>query len=130
MTATTTTTDPLVAPARPSARFGSTLFDSLVPGAAASAAPASVFDVCHVGVVLRALLFVHAVVAVGVSFVATGPASWLALAGTGSSMALPALLMWLLVACVFKAPLGALPLVGQWSVALLLGALAGAGAPC
>ena len=88
--------------------FGPTVFD--VAGAVAPAAPGSgvgsVFDVCHAGVVLRALLFVHAAMAVGVAFNAASFKSWLALAAVGSSVALPAVLIWLLVACGMKRPLG------------------------
>ena len=75
-------------PARASG-FGTTIFD--VPGAAAEplAAAASRFDVCHVGVVLRALLFVHAGVAVGVLFGAASAAGWLRLFIAGSGVALP-----------------------------------------
>ena len=106
--------------------FGTTVFD--VAGAAESvgsgAAAGSVFDVCHAGVVLRALLFVHAVMAVGVAFNASSFKSWLALAAVGSSVALPAVLAWLLVACGLKRPLGALPLAGQWIAMVGLGAFA------
>ena len=66
--------------------------------AAAPAGAGSVFDVCHVGVVLRALLFVHGVLAIGVVFVAPSFAGWLALTAAGSSIALPGVLLWLLVA--------------------------------
>ena len=112
-------------PARASG-FGTTIFD--VPGAAAEplAAAASRFDVCHVGVVLRALLFVHAVVAVGVLFGAATAAGWLRLFIAGSGVALPAVLMWLLVACGLKRVLGALPAAGQWTAAAGLGAASGA----
>ncbi len=112
-------------PARASG-FGTTIFD--VPGAAAepSAGVASPFDVCHVGVVLRALLFVHAVVAVGVLFGAASAAGWLRLFVAGSGMALPAVLMWLLAACGLKRVLGALPAAGQWAAAAGLGAASGA----
>ena len=121
---------PALAAPRPSelhsTGFGPTLLDA--PGTAALAREpvASVFDVCHVGVVLRALLLVHAVVAVGVMFVATSPPAWLGLMAAGSALALPAVLLWLLVACGLKRPLGALPLAGQWLAAMGLGALSGA----
>ena len=103
--------------------FGSTGFDA---GVAAQRAPLSVFDVCHVGVVLRALLFVHAVVAVGVLFVASGFSSWMMLFAAGSGVALPGVLLWLLVACACKRPLARLtgaatPLLA----AMALGAVSG-----
>ncbi|MDQ6680871.1 MAG: histidine kinase, partial [Pseudomonadota bacterium] len=52
--------------------------------------------------------------------------AWLALAASGSSVALPAVLVWLLVACALKRPLGALPLAYQWVAGVGLGALSGA----
>lgn len=102
--------------------FGTTLFDALAPAIPTRAAGASVFDVCHVGVVLRALLFVHGVLAIGVLF---GAVSWqdaLLRFAAGSSTALPAVLMWLLVACALKRPFGVMPAAAQWVVAILLGA--------
>jgi two-component system sensor histidine kinase AlgZ len=104
--------------------FGTTMFDALAPAEPAAAAAA--FDVCHVGVVLRTLLFVHAVLGIGALFGAASFAGWLALFATGSSVALPALLLWLLVACAAKRSFGALPLAGQWAVAIVLGAASGA----
>ena len=106
--------------------FGTTIFD--VPGAAEPlpTEAESLFDVCHVGVVLRALLFVHGVVAVGVLYGAGSPAAWLALFAAGSGVALPAVLIWLLVACALKRVLGALLPAGQWAAALALGASSGA----
>jgi two-component system, LytTR family, sensor histidine kinase AlgZ len=118
-----------VLPSRPaearSTGFGTTVFDAI--GSAEPLRPAShsVFDVCHVGVVLRAVLFVHAVVAVGVLFYAVSAADWLALVASGSSAALPGVLLWLLVACGLNRPLGAMPLAAQWVAAIGLGALGG-----
>ena len=116
-------------PSRPadarSTGFGTTVFDAIGPAEPVQAAPHSVFDVCHAGVVLRAVLFVHAVVAVGVLFNAANMRDWLALATTASSAALPGVLLWLLVACGLSRPLGALPLAAQWVFAVLLGALGG-----
>jgi two-component system sensor histidine kinase AlgZ len=106
--------------------FGTTIFDLSGAAELMPAAAASRFDVCHVGVVLRALLFVHGVVAVGVLFVAGSAAAWLALFAAGSGVALPAVLMWLLVACGLKRLLGALSPVGQWIAAVALGAASGA----
>ena len=102
--------------------FGPTLFDSLAAGAPVAVLPSSVFDVCHVGVVLRALLFVHAVVAVGVMFGAADAAGWFTRFTASAGVALPAVLLWLLVACAARQPLGALPLPAQWGAAALLGA--------
>ena len=103
--------------------FGSTVFDALA--AHAPDRPTSVFDVCHVGVVLRAVLFVHGVVAVGAVFSAASAQGWLEQFASASGVALPAVLTWLLVACALKRPLGAASSAVQWVVALLLGALGG-----
>jgi hypothetical protein len=82
--------------------FGATLFDL----AAARAQPPGrlVFDVCHAGVVLRALLFVHGVMAVGVAFGAKSSAPGCTLTAAGAGVTLPAVLGWLLVACGLQAP--------------------------
>jgi two-component system sensor histidine kinase AlgZ len=105
--------------------FGPTVFDVVAAVAPALHRSESAFDVCHAGVVLRALLFVHAAMAVGVAFNARSFAGWLALAAAGSGVALPAVLLWLLVACGLKRPLGALPLAAQWVAAIGLGAMSG-----
>ena len=70
----------------------------------AGAGPDSAFDVCHVGVVLRALLYVHGVMAIGMVFAAPSFAVWLGLTAAGSSVALPGVLIWLLVAVRAQAP--------------------------
>ena len=119
------------APARPAepraSGFGPTVFD--VAAGAMPARPAagsgSVFDVCHAGVVLRALLFVHAAVGVGVAFEARSIGGWLSLAAIGSSIALPGVLLWLLIACALNRPLGSMPLGAQWAAAIGLGAFSG-----
>ena len=105
--------------------FGPTVFDALGSAPPVRRGAGSVFDVCHAGEVLRALLFVHAGMAVGVAFNARSFTGWLALAAAGASVALPAVLVWLLVACGLKHPLGALPLPAKWLAATALGAFAG-----
>ncbi len=116
-------------PSRPSGArstdFGTTVFDAIGRAEPAQATPRSVFDVCHAGVVLRAVLFVHAVVAVAVLFKAANLRDWLALATSASSAALPGVLLWLLVACGLSRALGALPLAAQWAAAVLMGAVGG-----
>jgi two-component system, LytTR family, sensor histidine kinase AlgZ len=81
------------------------------------------FDVCHVGVVLRALLFVHSVLAVALMFSANTVANWFTLFATSASVALPAVLMWLLAACVGKRVWGGLAWSSQWIAAVVLGAI-------
>lgn len=83
------------------------------------------FDVCHVGVVLRAVLFVQAVVAVAALFGANAPLQWLSRMALITAGALPATLAWLLASCALKRLLARLPPYAQQLSALFLGALAG-----
>jgi two-component system sensor histidine kinase AlgZ len=83
-----------------------------------------VFDTCKVGVVLRAVLFVQAVVAVGAMFVAATPWDWLLQMAVLTGAALPATLAWLLAACAIKKPLARLPMPAQWAAGVSLGAMA------
>ena len=101
-----------------SSSFGASLFGPAPPLARKAD---SLFDVCHVGVVLRALLFVHAVVAIASSFQATGARSWLLLFAAASAVALPGVLLWLLLACALKRPLTALPEPAQWLWVVAMG---------
>jgi two-component system sensor histidine kinase AlgZ len=94
-------------------------------GRPAAAAPALVFDACHVGVVLRAVLFVEVAVGAGVMFGALAPLDWLGRWALASGAALPATLAWLLAACALKRPLARLPGWGQQAAGVGLGALAG-----
>lgn len=91
---------------------------------AAAGRPAALFDVCHVGVVLRAMLFAHAVLAVGVLFAAGTFDAWVLNFALGTGIVTPALLAWLIAACVLKAPLARLSFSAQ---AIVVGAL---GAAC
>jgi two-component system sensor histidine kinase AlgZ len=107
--------------------FGSTAFDAMAV-AARGAVPtvSSAFDVCHVGVLLRALLFVHGVMAVGLLFAASSWQAWLTLFAVGAGSALPGVLLWLVLVCASKSVLLALPTAGRWAVAIVLGAACGA----
>ena len=105
--------------------FGATTFD-IAPALVARRVPDSAFDVCHVGVVLRALLFVHGTMAIGMVFAAATLPVWLAFTAAGSSVALPAVLTWLLALCALKVPLAKAPVVVQWLAAIGFGALAAA----
>ena len=88
-------------------------------------AHALVFDACHVGVVLRAVLFVEAVMAVGAMFGAATPTDWLTRLALFTGGALPATLVWLIAACGLKSPLARLPPRAQYGVGVALGAVAG-----
>jgi len=105
--------------------FGATSFDMAADVAPPRRpGPDSAFDVCHVGVVLRALLYVHGVMAIGMVFAAPSFAVWLGLTAAGSSVALPGVLIWLLVLCALKRPLAAAPVALQWLAAIGFGAVA------
>jgi len=84
-----------------------------------------VFDACHVGVVLRAVLFVESVVAVAAMFDAASMLSWLTRLSLITGAALPATLLWLICACSLKKRLARLRPVGQQLAGVALGALAG-----
>ncbi len=86
---------------------------------------ASMFDVCHVGVVLRAVLFVEAVVGVGVMFGAAQLLDWIMRFSLLTGGVLPATLAWLIAACMLKTRLMKLDLRLQWFSGIVLGAAAG-----
>ncbi|MBP3980487.1 MAG: histidine kinase [Gammaproteobacteria bacterium] len=86
---------------------------------------ALVFDACHVGVVLRAVLFVEIVLGVGALYGASTPLEWLARVSLLTGGALPATLVWLIAACSFKTVLQRLGTNGQFVAGVLLGTLAG-----
>src|ERR1700752_1958610 len=83
------------------------------PAPAAAPARRPVFDACHVGVVLRAVLFVEAVMAIGAMFEAASVADWLLRLAILSAAALPAALAWLVTACALKFVLEGLPALAQ-----------------
>ena len=86
---------------------------------------ALVFDACHVGVVLRAVLFVEIVLGVGALYGASTPLEWLARVALLTGGALPATLVWLIAACSLKTLLQRLGTNGQFAAGVVLGALAG-----
>jgi two-component system sensor histidine kinase AlgZ len=102
------------------------VFQELAP---APAAPGStrrlVFDACHVGVVLRAVLFVEAVVGVGAMFGASTFLDWITRLSLLTGGALPATLVWLIAACSLKKLLARLSAWAQQVCGVALGALAG-----
>ncbi|MFM2275526.1 MAG: hypothetical protein RL211_1398 [Pseudomonadota bacterium] len=88
-------------------------------------APVLVFDACHVGVVLRAVLFVEVVVAVGAMFGSGSLAMWVTRVSLFTGGALPSTLIWLVVACSLKRVLARVPTAVQYGVGVILGALSG-----
>jgi two-component system sensor histidine kinase AlgZ len=93
--------------------------------AKARAIPPPLFDACHVGVVLRAVLGVEALLVVGTLFAATTWREWLLEAALGSAAALPATALWLLVTCAFKNVMARWPAMVQQGLGVGLGAVAG-----
>lgn len=114
----------------PSSQFeDSTLHGGLAPagGLKTSSPPlrASMFDACHVGVVLRVVLFVEAVVAVGAMFGVPGPLDWLLRFSLLTGGVLPGTLAWLIAVCALKTQLQKLATWLQWLVGVFFGAGAG-----
>lgn len=103
-------------------------FQELAPESSALApkpAAVPVFDACHVGVMLRAVLFVEAVVAVGAMFGSATFLDWLMRLSLLTGGALPATLVWLIVACSLKKLLARLSSSAQQVVGVALGGVAG-----
>jgi len=88
-------------------------------------APAMAYDVCQVGVVLRAVLIVEAMLAVLALFLASRPADWLGLLAMLTGGALPATLLWLVALCAAHRQLRRWRAPWQQAAGALLGALAG-----
>ncbi|QNP47952.1 sensor histidine kinase [Diaphorobacter aerolatus] len=84
-----------------------------------------VFDACHIGVVLRAVLFVEVVLGVGVMFQSASPMDWLTRLALVTGGALPSTLGWLLCICALKSQLQQLPTFAQYLLGTLLGFVAG-----
>ncbi|RZK99367.1 MAG: sensor histidine kinase [Rubrivivax sp.] len=85
----------------------------------------SAFDVCHVGVVLRVVLGMQLMLALGVAHVAASPADWLVRWSQALATALPASLLWLVLTCAGRSLLERMSPAGQWASAVILGAVAG-----
>jgi two-component system sensor histidine kinase AlgZ len=84
-----------------------------------------VFDACHVGVIMRAVLFVEATLMIGAMYGAINMADWLLRVALLTGAALPATLAWLIVACSFKGRLERLLPPFQAAFGIALGAVAG-----
>ncbi len=82
-----------------------------VPPSVAPPVPASGpagLELCHIGVVLRSVIGVEALLAVGTALVATDANAWLLAWSLASVAALPGVLAWLVVVCAARQPLAAL----------------------
>ncbi len=84
--------------------------------------PARVFDVCHVGLVLRAVLGVQGFLALGLALAARDAGQWLMWMASGTVVTMSATLLWLLLVCAARRLLGRLPEPFQWGLLMLLGA--------
>ncbi|GAB3667042.1 sensor histidine kinase [Ramlibacter alkalitolerans] len=85
----------------------------------------AIFDACHIGVVLRAVLFVEAVMGVAAMFGAASIAQWVQRAAVLSAAALPGALGWLVVTCSCKWLLARLHPIGQQAFGITLGTVCG-----
>ncbi len=88
-------------------------------------APGLLFDACHVGVALRAVLFVELVVGVGAMFGAGTFADWVSSLAVLTGAALPGTLVWLIAACGMKNLIALMRPVFQHAAGVALGASAG-----
>jgi two-component system, LytTR family, sensor histidine kinase AlgZ len=86
--------------------------------------PVNVFDLCHVGVVLRAVVGVLAVLALGTGVSARDAGQWSMRFSEACTVALPAVLLWLTSVC------GAQRLLARWPLGWAAPVLAAYGAVC
>ncbi len=84
-----------------------------------------IFDACQLGVVLRSVLFVEAVMAVAAMFGAAGPLHWVQRLALLSGVALPGVLGWIVVICSCKWALARLHPTVQQAIGVALGAVSG-----
>lgn len=107
----------------------STVHGDLTPADGAVGSPnlarASMFDACHVGVVLRVVLFVEAVVGAGAMFGASEVLDWLLRFSLLTGGVLPATLAWLIAVCALKTRLNRLAASHQWLAGTVFGSAAG-----
>jgi two-component system sensor histidine kinase AlgZ len=87
---------------------------------------ATTFDVCHVGVVLRVVLGVQAVLWLATLYDSVGPADWLLRWGLASAVGLPACLLWLVGLCGARRWLGRRGTATQWGLVVAWGVLSAA----
>lgn len=88
-------------------------------------ASVSMFDACHVGVVLRVVLFAATATGVGAMFGAEDGLDWLLRFSLLTGGVLPAALAWLIAVCALKGRLNRLKVSRQWLAGVVLGAVAG-----
>jgi len=85
--------------------------------------PQRVFDVCHVGLVLRAVLGVQGLLGLGLALAARNLDEWMSWVASGTVVTLSAVLLWLLLVCASKRLLARFSEPAQWLSLLTLGGL-------
>ncbi|MCY4743880.1 histidine kinase [Pelomonas sp. UHG3] len=88
--------------------------------------PTRAFDVCHVGLVLRAVLGVQLLLALGMALVARDASQWLSMTAGGTVVTMFAVLFWLLTVCAARRLWPRLPEPAQWLALMALGAVGAA----
>lgn len=90
-----------------------------------AALPALIFDACHLGVVLRAVLGVEIMLAVAALYVSPTAKDWLLYTAWLTSGGLPGTLIWLVLACSLKRVLHRMDGPHQYAIGIALGLVAG-----
>ncbi|RTL37909.1 MAG: sensor histidine kinase [Burkholderiales bacterium] len=83
--------------------------------------PRRAFDVCHVGLVLRAVLGVQLLLGLCMALVARDLSQWLTMTANGTVVTMFAVLSWLLTVCAAKGLWPRLPEPAQWVSLMSLG---------
>ena len=86
---------------------------------------ALIFDACQLGVLLRAVLFVELVMAIGAMYGMSSMVDWVLRLAILTGAALPGILVWMVVACACKHVLSRLSKRWQYAAGVSLGAFAG-----
>ena len=86
---------------------------------------ALIFDACQLGVLLRAMLFVEMVMAIGALYGMSSVFDWVLRLAILTGAALPGTLVWMVVVCGCKHLLARLPTPWQYAAGVLLGAFSG-----
>jgi len=84
---------------------------------------AQLFDVCHMGLALRAVLGVQILLSLGIALQASDLQQWLWQLASASFVSMTAVLAWLVLVCAGKHLLARLGSAGRWLVLAALGAL-------
>ncbi len=107
-----------------SVAFEPTHFDPLLEQRASERARAdAALDLCTGTLALRAVLFVQAVLAIGVLLSADRPGDWLARQAGAMFVGIGATLLWLVSVCSLRGVLSRWPAAGRWVVLVAIGAV-------